>query len=126
MDFSIKHASQLALYVILCSIFLYSFGQFIARLNDHSFTVENEFIRPNIRYSHIQIEVDKIALKLNEEYSLNNYVRAVDEIDGNISEKVQIYDNINIQQKGYYQARFVVKNSNGQWADKTVNVRVDE
>lgn len=126
MDFSIKQASQLALYIVLCSLFLYSFTQFLLQMNGQPMLVNNEFIKPDIQYSAIVINADKIALKLNEDYDLKSFVTAIDEIDGDITEKVEIYDNINIKQKGYYKARFAVKNSNGQWADKIVDVRVDE
>ena len=86
----------------------------------------NEFITPDIQYSALSIHADKIALKLNEDYDLKSFVSATDEIDGDISKNVEIYDNINIKEKGYYKVRFAVKNSNGQWADKIVDVRVDE
>ncbi|MFQ6861837.1 MAG: immunoglobulin-like domain-containing protein [Beduini sp.] len=126
MDLSIKHASQLALYIVLCTLFLYSFAQFLLQMNNRPMLAVNEFITPDIQYSAISINADKIALKLNEEYDLKDFVTATDEIEGDISKKVEIYDNINIKEKGYYKVRFAVKNSYGQWADKIVDVRVDE
>lgn len=126
MDFSIKQASQLSLYIILCSLFLYSFTQFLLHINASTLSDQYAFITPDIQYSKLELKADKIALKINEEYDLSTYVSAVDEIDGDISNQVEIYDNININEKGYYKARFVVKNSNGQCVDKTVDVRVDE
>ncbi|WP_041138040.1 immunoglobulin-like domain-containing protein [Beduini massiliensis] len=126
MDFSIKQASQLALYIVLCTLFLYGFTQFLLQMNNRPTLTTNEFITPDIQYSALSIHADKIALKLNEDYDLKSFVLATDEIDGDISKNVEIYDNINIKEKGYYKVRFAVKNSNGQWADKIVDVRVDE
>lgn len=126
MDFGIKHAMQLCLVTVLVSVFLYNFSHFSQQFEKLELNHHTSIVIPKTRDSQIELKVEPIALTVNKPYSLLEHVEAWDSYDGHLENEIEVYDNIDISKKGYYKARFVVKNSAGHYKDKTVEVRVDE
>lgn len=128
MDFSLKFAMSLLIYLMLTAIVLNQLNDLVKSYQQKPLLLESIKIDTNEQIDSLprpSIEVEAIKLTINQTYNLLDYVKANDQIDGDISDKVKVYDNIEINQRGIYKARFVVENSNHMVTEKIVKVRVD-
>lgn len=94
-------------------------------LNSNEKTVEKECIVNMISYQKPVIEAQNWEMTLGDSYSFSEMIRAKDDSDENISDKIQIDDSqINFQQEGTYPVYISVTNSSGQTAEKTVYLTI--
>lgn len=128
MDFSLKFAISLLVYLMLTSIVLNQLNDLVKSYQQKPLLLPSIQINTNEQIESLprpSIEVEAIKLTLNQTYNLLDYVKASDLNDGDISKKVKVYNNIEIDKRGIYKARFVVENSNHMVTEKIVKVRVD-
>ena len=128
MDISLKFAISLLVYLMLTSIVLNQLNDLVKSYQQKPLLLPSIQINTNEQIESLprpSIEVEAIKLILNQTYNLLDYVKASDLNDGDISKKVKVYNNIEIDKRGIYKARFVVENSNHMVTEKIVKVRVD-
>lgn len=128
MDISLKFAISLLVYLMLTSIVLNQLNDLVKSYQQKPLLLPSIQINTNEQIENLprpSIEVEAIKLTLNQTYNLLDYVKASDLNDGDISKKVKVYNNIEIDKRGIYKARFVVENSNHMVTEKIVKVRVD-
>ncbi|MBS5114366.1 MAG: DUF5011 domain-containing protein [Erysipelotrichaceae bacterium] len=128
MDISLKFAISLLVYLMLTSIVLNQLNDLVKSYQQKPLLLPSIQINTNEQIESLprpSIEVEAIKLTLNQTYNLLDYVKASDLSDGDISKKVKVYNNIEIDKRGIYKARFVVENSNHMVTEKIVKVRVD-
>ncbi len=128
MDISLKFAISLLVYLMLTSIVLNQLNDLVKSYQQKPLLLPSIQINTNEQIESLprpSIEVEAIKLTLNQTYNLLDYVKASDLNDGDISKKVKVYNNIEIDKRGIYKARFVVENSNHMVTEKIVKVRVD-
>lgn len=128
MDISLKFAISLLVYLMLTSIVLNQLNDLVKSYQQKPLLLPSIQINTNEQIESLprpSIEVEAIKLTLNQTYNLLDYVKASDLSDGDISKKVKVYNNIEIDKRGIYKARFVVENSNHMVTGKIVKVRVD-
>lgn len=128
MDISLKFVISLLVYLMLTSIVLNQLNDLVKSYQQKPLLLPSIQINTNEQIESLprpSIEVEAIKLTLNQTYNLLDYVKASDLNDGDISKKVKVYNNIEIDKRGIYKARFVVENSNHMVTEKIVKVRVD-
>lgn len=125
MDFSLKHSFELLLGIIVITFFLTYFNDFTYQFEDKPLIQETTHPKVQTLHTQIELEVQPIALKVGQDYSLYDYVTVNQEAGTLWKENLKIYDNINILQPGYYKARFVLQTETGNYYDKIAEVRVD-
>ena len=128
MDISLKFAISLLVYLMLTSIVLNQLNDLVKSYQQKPLLLPSIQINTNEQIESLprpSIEVEAIKLTLNQTYNLLDYVKASDLNDGDISKKVKVYNNIEIDKRGIYKTRFVVENSNHMVTEKIVKVRVD-
>ncbi len=82
----------------------------------------NDHIK-DIAYPTIQAVNQRIAL--HEEFDPSTWAQAHDAQDGDITEALDVYGNVDNTQKGEYELRYVVRNSYGLKSTKHMKVIVD-
>lgn len=71
------------------------------------------------------ITANNQRILLNAEYDPMTWVQAQDSIDGDITDQIAVYGEINNQVKGDYEIRYVVRNSYGLKTTKRIRIIVD-
>lgn len=128
MDFSLKFAFSMMVSLMMATFFLYNLNDLSQSYKEKPLVLPTFEISNNDTINQLpkpKLNIEPIKLTLNEPYQLLDYVSAYDSIDGDITYKVKVYDNIVIEERGIYEARFIVENSNHMIANKIVKVRVD-
>ena len=72
-----------------------------------------------------QILAQNQRIPQGSSYQIREHVRAIDHMDGDISEKLEFYGQVNPMKKGVYTVRCVVRNSLGMKSVKHIQVLVD-
>ena len=70
----------------------------------------------------LEIEKGKIILAVGNEFNKN--VKATDDVDGDISDKVTVEGNIDTSKEGTYEIKYVAQDSSGNKAEKIQEVEV--
>lgn len=126
MEFSIKHACQMMVTLVVCLFVLNELNIFTRNTAVNDLNETSTLNKYSIQNSSIELNVEPIALTLNQSYDLKEYVKAKDSQFGDITDTVKIYDDVDITKKGFYQVRYEVMNQYGQRKDKYVRAKVDE
>ena len=78
-----------------------------------------------LEHSFPQILAQNQRIPQGSSYQIREHVRAIDHMDGDISEKLEFYGQVNPMKKGVYTVRCVVRNSLGMKSVKHIQVLVD-
>lgn len=70
----------------------------------------------------LEIEKEKIILAVGNEFNKN--VKAIDDVDGDISDKVTVEGNIDTSKEGTYEIKYIAQDSSGNKAEKKQEVEV--
>ena len=103
MDISLKFAISLLVYLMLTSIVLNQLNDLVKSYQQKPLLLPSIQINTNEQIESLprpSIEVEAIKLTLNQTYNLLDYVKASDLSDGDISKKVKVYNNIEIDKRG--------------------------
>lgn len=76
-------------------------------------------------YAFPEISVENQKVRLQEAFDPKSWVRVMDAQDGDITNAVAIYGNVDNTIKGEYELRYVVRNSLGLKSTKRIKVIVD-
>ena len=71
------------------------------------------------------IEAQNVRIHQGEAFAIEDHVRAVDHQDGDITAAMKFYGKVDVQSKGVYTIRCVVRNSYGLKTVKHIQVLVD-
>lgn len=72
-----------------------------------------------------KIEGNNIRIKKGKELNIKEHIKAVDEVDGDITTNMNVYGNVDINNKGIYKVRCVVRNSMGLKTVRYIQIAVD-
>lgn len=72
-----------------------------------------------------EIIVSNQRVPQNVAYDVRKTIKAIDAVDGDISNKIQVFGNVNTSKKGRYEIRAQVENTKGLKAYKNFYVLVD-
>ena len=78
-----------------------------------------------LEHSFPQIIAQNQRIQQGSSYQIKEHVRAIDHLDGDISDKLEFYGQVNPTKKGVYTVRCVVRNSFGMKSVKHIQVLVD-
>ena len=78
-----------------------------------------------LEHSFPQILAQNQRIPQGSSYQIREHVRAIDHMDGDISEKLEFYGQVNPMKKGVYTVRCVARNSLGMKSVKHIQVLVD-
>lgn len=76
-------------------------------------------VSPTIELSH-----EKLILAEGTEFNINNYIKAIDNIDGDITDKVITEGIVDTSKTGIYTIKYIVKDSSGNSSEKSQEIEV--
>lgn len=95
---------------------------------DYKFEKSYGYVRADYLYvenSQPVITAVDLELEINSDYNLLSGVSASDKEDGNLTNKIEFVDNVDITKPGTYQVTYTVEDESRFRASKTVNVVVN-
>lgn len=81
--------------------------------------------QPLLNHSFPQIIAENQRVRVGSKLDLSKVVKAIDHIDGDISNQLEFYGTVNTSKKGLYTVRCVVCNSLGMKSVKHIQILVD-
>lgn len=75
--------------------------------------------------SYPEIKGNNIRIKKGKELNIKEHIKAVDDVDGDITASMDIYGTVNRNEKGIYKVRCVVRNSAGLKTVRYIQIAVD-
>ena len=73
----------------------------------------------------IEVPLETIFLKINSEFD-NQKIKAYDEIDGDLTKKIEVINNVDNKKVGSYKISYLVSDKSGNKAKKVIIVNVVE
>lgn len=130
MENSIKITTPIIITIIIMSVFFTTFSGWIittkAYMGKTLISNQQNNINECIKNEAFpRIIAKNVRIKQGSQFDVSDYVRAVDVNDGDISSKINYYGSVNVNKKGVYVIRCVVRNSLGLKTVKTIQVIVD-
>lgn len=130
MEVSVKIAAGLAIIFISAGILIKEGGhwqqsqqqnlQKVTHLNERKLD-ENHYLHG---YQFPKITAQNQQLAQNESYDPYRWVSAFDEQDGDLSDQIQVYGEVDTAKEGQYELRYEVMNSIGLRSSKKIKVQV--
>lgn len=72
-----------------------------------------------------KIQGNNIRIKKGKDLNIKEHIKAIDDIDGDITASMNIYGIVNLNNKGIYKVRCVVRNSAGLKTVRYIQIVVD-
>ena len=108
--------------IVLLLIIIIVLGIFIHTIKvPNTNRIESEIVS-DVTPPVLEIEKDKVILAVGNEFNKN--VKATDDVDGDISDKVTVEGNIDTSKEGTYEIKYVAQDSSGNKAEKNQEVEV--
>lgn len=132
MDTSLKISVPLLLGVAICFVMLLCVG--IWNVANTQYTVastnflKEQQLQVNEKILHQAypiIEVENQRIKQGQLFDSKKNARAYDHIDGDLSDQLESYGEVNTRLKGMYTVRYVVRNRFGLKCVRHIQVLVD-
>lgn len=132
MENAIRISVPVWITMLILTVILSVFGgwSLSARtyMEQESEQMENTQLHINqnlLEHSFPQIIAQNQRIQQGSSYQIKEHVRAINHLDGDISDKLEFYGQVNPTKKGVYTVRCVVRNSFGMKSVKHIQVLVD-
>lgn len=130
MEVSVKLAAGLA-FVLLSAGILVKEGGFWKQSQQNHLQETTHFNERQLDENHYlhgyrfpQITAQNQQLAQNDTYDPYQWVSAFDEQDGDLSDQIQVYGEVDTAKQGQYELRYEVMNSIGLRSSKKIKVQV--